>query len=213
MRQDTSQAKYHCYNRAMQRRYVAIIGLVVVLSFAGILLWNSRVNFVPHLISQVVSARGESFPGIDESNLTPAQKRIVSIARTEFMEQPEYTKYTEGNKEAWCADFVSWVYMSAGVPFTNQNSGSWRIPGTYTLRDYLEKEGLLRLAKSDYEPKTGDLMLYDNPNSFGQHVNIVVTVHSDGSVTTIGGNEPGGIRVKTHSAYKEPGFVGYGVLE
>lgn len=55
-------------------------------------------------------------------------------------------------------------------------------------------------------------MLYDNPSPFGQHVNIVLSVNNDGSITTVGGNEPGGIRVKTHVAHTKPGFVGYGIL-
>jgi len=177
----------------------------------GYLLWFSKINVVPHLISVAISSQGEEFPDIDRSELSPTQDSIVMIVEAEFKAQPDYRKYSEGTDEPWCADFVSWVYKSAGVPFSNPNSGSWRIPGTYTLRDYLNDSGRLNDGEA-YRPKTGDLVLYDNPNSFGQHVNIVLSVNEEGSITTVGGNEPGGIRVKTHEADEEPGFVGYGVL-
>lgn len=196
----------------MQKKYILIVALVVLLLTAGLVLWCSRANPAPPQISVVTSAKGEQFPDIDESDLSPVQKKIIDTAKTEFKNQPDYKKYTEGNSEAWCADFVSWVYESAGGAFTNPNSGSWRIPGTYTLREYLSSEDRLRTGGSGYTPKPGDLMLYDNPNSFGQHVNIVLKTNSDGSITTVGGNEPGGIRVKTHNANKEDGFVGYGIL-
>ncbi len=54
-------------------------------------------------------------------------------------------------------------------------------------------------------------MLYDNPSPFGQHTNIVIKNES-GIVTTIGGNEPGGIRIVEHATKDTAGFIGYGVF-
>lgn len=189
---------------------VALVGVLLCICVAG---WQSRLNILPQVVASHLPGKSEKYPDLALDGLTPLQRKIIDITRLEYQGQPNYTKYSEGNREAWCADFVSWVYKTAGVPFTNPNSGSWRIPGTYTLRDYLTGEGRLRSRESNYSPKTGDLMLYDNPNSFGQHVNIVLQVNKDGSITTIGGNEPGGIRVKTHRANGESGFVGYGILK
>ncbi len=152
-----------------------------------------------------------SFPAIDTSQLTPAQQKIVLILKQEFDTQPGGTKYSQGVTEPWCADFASWVYKEANVPFKNPNSGSWRIPGVYTLQEYLQSVGKVRLANSGYTPKVGDLMLYDNPSPFGQHTNIVLK-NDNGVITTIGGNEPGGIRVFVHTDPDNAGFIGYGVL-
>lgn len=195
------------------RKTLIVVALVGVLLCIGIAGWQSRFNLLPQLVASHLPDKSEKYPDLALDSLTPLQRKIIDITKSEFQSQPDYTKYSEGNREAWCADFVSWVYKTAGVSFTNPNSDSWRIPGTYTLRDYLAGEGRLRSENSNYSPKTGDLMLYDNPNSFGQHVNIVLRVNKDGSITTIGGNEPGGIRVKTHRANGESGFVGYGVLK
>ena len=136
----------------------------------------------------------------------------MHILEREYELNPDGTKYSEGIKEPWCADFVSWVYKEADVPLENPNSGYWRIPGTYTLREYYEQTGRFRSPDSNYTPKFGDTMLYDNPSTFGQHVNIVIQ-NNNGIITTIGGNEPGGIRIVTHEVGDTSGFVGYGVLE
>lgn len=68
--------------------------------------------------------------------------------------------------EPWCADFVSWVYKEAGHPLKNPNSGSWRIPGTYTLREYYEAQGAFRPADSGYEPQLGDVAIYEDSPGF-----------------------------------------------
>lgn len=195
------------------QKSLLLVASGAVLLLIGIVGWQSRFNPVPQLMASHLSSKSEAYPEINLADLGPTQKKIVDITKSEFHNQPDYTKYSEGNSEPWCSDFVSWVYKEAGTPMQNPVSGSWRIPGTYTLRDYLVKEGRFKDSEAEYTPHTGDLMLYDNPNPFGGHVNIVLKVNSDKSITTVGGNEPGGIRVKTHKAYLDPGFVGYGTLE
>ena len=195
----------------MTKKYL-IIGAVLLAITGVVWVSMSRFNFFPQLIATTVTPQAaETFPNITTENLTDIQRAIADILRAEYAEQPSGTKYSEGVTEPWCADFVSWVYHEAGVPLANPHSGSWRIPGTYTLREYYESTGTFRPADSDYTPKLGDTMLYDNPNQFGQHVNIVLTVDGD-TITTIGGNEIGKIRVLTHRAHHSSGFIGYGVL-
>lgn len=172
----------------------------------------SRFNPVPQVIhSTVAPQQTEQFPAVDMASLDARQQKIVSLTRQEFQAQPAGTKYSEGVKEPWCADFVSWIMKQADAPLSNPNSGSWRIPGTYTLREYYQSAGKFHAAGTDYQPKIGDIMLYDNPNSFGQHTNIILEIQAD-AITTVGGNEGGSIHVRTHSAMREPGFVGYGAL-
>ena len=188
---------------------IAVLGLAV----ATIFFINSRVNIFPQLIASHVSLNEKvNFPDIDKSGLSNEQLKLIEILKTEYALNPSGTTYSDGVEEAWCADFVSWVFNEAGVPLVNPNSGSWRIPGTYTLREYYESIGELRLADSGYSPKVGDIMLYDNPSPFGQHTNIVIK-KDGGVITTIGGNEPGGIRIFEHTKPDSAGFIGYGVFK
>ena len=202
-------------NHNKNKKIVLIIaGILIVLCLAiGVTLFiNSRFNIIPQLVeSRTSSSERLAFPTIDESNLTEDQIKVVSILKAEYALNPDGTKYSQGVSEAWCADFVSWVFKEAGQPLTNPNSGSWRIPGTYTLREYYESIDKLELEGSEYSPKVGDIMLYDNPSPFGQHTNIVIK-NDNGIVTTIGGNEPGGIRIVIHDKNEAAGFIGYGVF-
>ena len=192
---------------------VSIITIIVLIAGAGLyILSQSRFNPLPQIISsQTATKQKSTFPLIEKGQLSIEQQKVVDILKTEYDLNPPGTKYSEGVEEAWCADFVSWVFNEAGVPLSNPNSGSWRIPGTYTLRDYYESENRLKLADSDYSPKVGDVMLYDNPSTFGQHVNIVLS-NERGVITTIGGNEPGGIRIVEHKQPEGAGFIGYGLF-
>lgn len=198
----------------MKRKYLIVVGVMTaVLLAGGVLFSGSRFNIFPQLFaSWTASAEHAPFPDIKTEGLSEAQKKIVAVAKKEYAAQPDATKYSESEKQPWCANFVSWVYREAGVPLKNPNSGSWRLPGTYTLRDYYEAEGRFKPAQSGYNPKVGDVLLYDNPSTFGQHTNIVIK-YENGRVTTVGSNEPGGIRVLEYSAQNSAGFVGYGVLQ
>jgi hypothetical protein len=180
---------------------------VVILS---IIFVNSRFNPIPQILAGQTSPKERaSFPDIDESQLSEDQISVVRILKTEYAANPPGTKYSEGVNEPWCADFVSWVFNQAGRPLENPNSGSWRIPGTYTLREYYESIDKFIPATSNYTPKVGDIMLYDNPSPFGQHTNIVIK-NDNGVITTVGGNEPGGTRIVKHVEQDKAGFIGYG---
>ncbi len=191
---------------------VLLVGGLVSIVIAGTLFLQSRFNGLPQVASSIVEVNHkESFPEINVANLDSRQQKIVTLLGQEYKAQNKGTKYSGGVEEPWCADFVSWIMNEAGVPLRNPNSGSWRIPGTYTLREYYQAEGKFKPGDSGYQPKIGDVMLYDNPSPFGQHTNIVLK-NDHGVVTTVGGNEPGGIRVYTHHQPDGAGFVGYGTL-
>jgi hypothetical protein len=151
---------------------------------------------------------------MDTRNLDSTQRRIVEIAKQEYIKRPisydaRVLTYTQGVKEAWCADFASWVMLQAGVPFSNPNSGGWRIPGVYTLQEYFESKHMYRPVGS-YHPKAGDVAIY----SHGQgHAAIVLKVQGS-SLTTIGGNETGRVRIDTRPETGASSYdlIGYGVL-
>lgn len=155
---------------------------------------------------------GESaFPDIDTANLSPTRQKIISLAKTEFEAQSAGTKFSQGAKEPWCANFVSYIINQAGAPLKNPHTGGWRIPGTFTLREYYEANGRFKSANSGYQPLPGDVAIYRNSPVFGDHTNIVLK--NDNSVlTTVGGNEANRIRVFVNRDKQYDGLLGYGVL-
>ncbi|MGV0811255.1 CHAP domain-containing protein [Mycolicibacterium boenickei] len=150
------------------------------------------------------------FPSVDHAALSPTQSRIVDVLQAQYEAQPGGSHFSEGIEEPWCADFVSWVLNEAGQPLSNPNSGHWRIPGVYTLQEYYQANG--RFTEPDgYRPHTGDVVLYAEGSPLGLHTNFVVTSDGD-AITTVGGNEEGGIRVHTLDDADLAGVLGYGRL-
>lgn len=95
----------------------------------------------------------------------------------------EVDKYTDGTLEYWCADFVSWVYKTAGKPFTGGASGGWRIASVSGVRAWFEKNGRYTQNGPGVTPKPGDTYMTAGES----HIGIVEKVE-DGKVYTISGN-------------------------
>lgn len=141
---------------------------------------------------------------------------IVAIARAELAKNVKEwdknaLKYTNGNKWAWCASFVSWVYKEAGVPFTGGQDGGWLIPAVVNMKAWFEKNGTyFEVGKGD--PQPGDVAIY--LGSTYSHVNIVEK-YEDGKMTTIGGNQSN--RVTRYPAWKVSehpmDLIGFGRLK
>ncbi len=118
------------------------------------------------------------------------REKIVKIAEQEYnlykdgslKPGTDFTKYTGGTQDQWCAWFVSWVYKQADVPLSSSDEG--RVPLVAKIQSIGEENGSFQYHKNDgsYIPQPGDLAIYG-----AEHVNIVVSI--DGS--TIGGNEGG----------------------
>lgn len=190
---------------ARRRRSLGVAALAaVILVAAGVAWWS------PWRGGALVGTELTSFPAAG-TDLEPTQARILDVLRTEFDAQPSGTKYAEGARESWCADFVSWTLREVGEPLSNPNSGSWRIPGVYTLQEYYESAGRFRPVDSGYVPRTGDVVLYAPGSPFGQHTNFVID-YDAGTLTTVGGNEADAIKAHRFAVADVPELVGYGVL-
>lgn len=184
---------------------VAATIVVVLAMVAGLVWW-----FAPSRLFPWDSA---TFPEIDAARLSETQVRVLDLLEEQHRAQHPGTYYSEGVKEPWCADFVSWIMREAGVPLENPNSGHWRIPGVYTLQEYFDAAGRYESAGSGYVPRVGDVVLYENSVGFGerQHTNIVVAVDGDSAVT-VGGNELGRIRVHDLDWADDGAVMGFGRL-
>lgn len=182
------------------------------MTLRGPKLWLTLCAFGAVIVVSLATLLGKpvAFPQIDRTALDPGQARIVDVLQAQYDAQPGGSHFSEGVEEPWCADFVSWVLNEAGRPLSNPNSGSWRIPGVYTLQEYFQAAG--RFAEPHgYRPQTGDVVMYADGSPLGLHTNFVVTV-DDNAITTVGGNEEGGIRVHTLDDAEIAGILGYGRL-
>ncbi|GGK47777.1 CHAP domain-containing protein [Nocardia camponoti] len=156
-----------------------------------------------------VNDSDQRFPAIESESLDHQQAALVEVLRREHERPGAGPKYAEGVTEPWCADFVSWTMREAGRPLANPNSGSWRIPGVYTLQEYYQSLGRFTRPDVGYRPRTGDVVLYGPGSPMGQHTNIVLRADGD-EITTIGGNELGRVRVQTIKPAEMVDLVGYG---
>lgn len=206
----------------MKIKPIKIILLILCLTAtfgSGFLIW--RVLVAPRVAFNIgTEVRFDE--DFEDLKISESRKRILRVARKEWLAAPrevdakDYyrngTKYNDGEREPWCADFVSWVYREAELALKNPHSGGWRIPGIYTLREYLESIGRFRRADGSYSPLAGDIVIYDN-GVFGGHTNLVYKV-SGNEIWTVGGNENGRIMVrKIDWRERKYGVKGFGTVE
>jgi hypothetical protein len=206
----TTRTKFHMWLWIIIVLAIIAVGVSVYCSFH----WREYANDL-----ELFSQRDDRGPDkeYDYSALSTEQQKLVTILEGEYSTQstspPSGTKYSEGVQESWCADFVSWVMKQYGQPFVNPNSGSWRIPGTYTLKEYFQSKGNWHPYGDGYQPKTGDIAIYDGNGPFGQHTNFVLTYDTGGrTLTTMGGNEMGSIHVQQHRLDDDLKVVGFAEL-
>lgn len=118
--------------------------------------------------------------------------------------------------QAWCADFVSWVYQQAGVPFTEGGDGGWRQAGAASLASWFQKHGTWipnpghAVPVTDPSaPQPGDVVYY--PAGDG-HVNIVVS-YDGKTVKTVGGNQADSVSTVNFDVFGAGPNSGWGRLK
>jgi hypothetical protein len=119
----------------------------------------------------------------------------LGIRETRTNGGPWIGTFTDGNAEAWCADFVSYVLRLAGHPFTGGLSGGWRIAAAAGVRDWFAARG--RYApRTLADPRPGDVVYFRH-----SHVGIVVAVRAT-ALTTIEGNASDAVRQRVYSGWR-----------
>lgn len=160
-----------------------------------------------------------SFPVLDTDTFTVTQQKMLAFMKEEYAKQPAsydatVLTYTEGSKESWCADFISWVRFQADKPLINPETGYWRIPGVQSLRDYYASSDAFHVV-GDYTPKFGDVAFYFGETPDGnnrEHVAFVLGVDGD-TLLTLGGNETaqGILQLRSNKLTEgERGLSGFG---
>ena len=142
---------------------------------------------------------------------TPAGQAMVNLARAEVgvAEQPpgsndsprisQFRQATAGapGPGPWCAYFVSWAARQAGVPIGDSGQG-------YGLVDDVMAWGQRtgKALPAGATPQPGDLIVWD------EHIGIVESVGTDGSIHTIEGNSSDSVARRDYGS-DGGGAVGY----
>lgn len=142
-----------------------------------------------------VSTRA-GFPVIETTGFSATQRRVLALLQQEYQKKPTgydntVLTYTEGFRESWCGDFISWIFRQAGTPYVHPDTKYWRIPGVQTLMAYYRQESAYHEIGDGYTPQMGDVAFYLGETPDGgssEHVAMVLDVRGD-TLVTIGGNE------------------------
>lgn len=147
----------------------------------------------------------------DNASLISGDQRndLISVARNE-LGNTVGSKYTFGRGSvAWCAYFVSWCSRQAGIPVSVIKTAAYARASEFNVSYY---------SPSIYIPQPGDLVFFDWADTSGEwnHVGIVETVNSDGSITTLEGNSSDKVARNTykydgtseHTSYSSISYFG-----
>lgn len=143
-----------------------------------------------------------------DSGLAPDHSRI---GPADGSEDPDFIPDASG---PWDAAFVSWVLNEVGLPVREPRAddpSAWLVRDTLELADAFAARGtyIPAEAEPDYVPQIGDVIFYDYPWPFGEHVNIVVGVIGR-EVRTVGGDELGKVGYARMGLRNRGGILGYG---
>lgn len=161
--------------------------------------------------SETASPQGATnFQAANSCTASGDAAAVIQIAQQELDKHPvEYDanvlRYTDGREEAWCADFLSWVYMTAGTPFTGGQSGGWRIAGSFIPGQATNVVWTSR-SENKFDPKPGDFVLvYSSVSATSGvidgrpvgHTGVIVSVNGD-TIVTIEGNSGNTVKQNTY---------------
>jgi uncharacterized protein (TIGR02594 family) len=102
--------------------------------------------------------------------------------------------------EEWCADFARWIYQRAGAQTAGLSAGA----ASFYRYD------LGRHTWRQTGPRIGDAVVFnlDPTGKTASHVGIIVGVNSNGTITTVEGNEHDRVSVETFTPSSR-GVSGY----
>jgi CHAP domain len=118
-------------------------------------------------------------------------------------ESPRIAEYRSAVQGAvvgpWCADFASWCAAQAGIPLGENGEGFQSVGA---LWEWAERSGRA-IPAGEGSPAPGDLIVWGS-----EHVGIIESVDSDGTIHTIEGNSSDEVAQRTYGP-GESGATGY----
>ena len=208
--------------------WVAVLMACTVLATLGLKFANARLANIPPLAPMMADVgkqeKGQrhalgamqsfglfpiaSLPYIEGGSIVAIAERLERLRIVEVPAGsntgPGIIDFTDGNAEAWCADFVSWVLQAAGRPFTGGASGGWRLAWTLDVRGWFVERGMFR-DRLVADPQPGDVVWF----TFG-HVGIVRRA-TPTTIDTIDGNSNDAVSEHTYHNWRlNPKIGGFG---
>ena len=111
----------------------------------------------------------------------------------------QYRQATAGSGVGpWCAYFVSWAAREAGVPIGDAGQGYGLVDDVWAWGERTGKA----IPAAGATPRPGDLIVWD------EHIGIVESVGTDGSINTIEGNSSDSVARRQYGS-DGGGAVGY----
>ncbi len=194
---------------------------------------NKSSDYVNNASQTINKITSQANPGVDcSAGGSEVGAKIVSVAQAELAlgvrEVPNGSnclpmvnnKYMGGVCQSWCANFVSWVYKTAGVPFTGGVSGGWRLPGVPGLTAWLKANAnWYPNSPGSSTPQPGDVVIFSNSGNNADvsgnldHTGIIETINGT-TITTIEGNSADSLRRNTYTNYPSSNrIIGWGRLK
>lgn len=128
--------------------------------------------------AQSISQAGSSSGSGSSSNVVAFAKKFIGQYNTNG-------QFSNGRIEAYCADFVNYCLKNSGKQALAGGSGY--CPG---IQDWANQNG--RMLNKNANPQPGDAVLFDwNGDGRADHIGLVASVNSDGTVNTVEGNVNG----------------------
>ena len=205
--------------------WIAVLMACAVLATLGLKFANARLATMPQLSPMMAEvgkqATGQrnalgamhsfdlfpvaSLPHIEGGSIVAIAERLERLRIVEVPSGsntgPGIIDFTDGNAEAWCADFVSWVLRAAGRPFTGGASGGWRLAWTLDVRGWFAERGTFR-DRLVADPQPGDVVWFRSG-----HVGIVRRATST-TIDTIEGNSDNAVRARTYEGWRLNSNIG-----
>ncbi|WP_370949935.1 tachylectin-related carbohydrate-binding protein [Amycolatopsis sp. cg5] len=129
----------------------------------------------------------------------PLRAKIAALANGEVgtleAQCDKYHSACDRGALDWCAMFATWSWSAAGVSGVPRDKFIARALGEWGVQRGLFKS---RTGTAHGSPKPGDWVIYGPPDgTTGGHVDVIVAVNPDGTITTVGGNLSDRVRRKT----------------
>jgi hypothetical protein len=134
--------------------------------------------------------------------MTAAGNQIAAVAQSQVGNTSGW-QYTNGQNQAWCDDFASWVLQKAGY----QGYGSQAyVPSSV---NWAKQNGLWIPNGNGAAPQKGDLVVFDwNGDGTADHIGVVTGVNQNGTISVVSGNTDA--YGKTGGESSNSGAVGVG---
>ena len=112
----------------------------------------------------------------------------------------QYRQATAGSGVGpWCAYFTSWAARESGVPLGDSGQGFGRVDDVYA---WAQRAGKAVPNGPGVQPQPGDLIVWD------EHIGVVESVGTDGTINTIEGNSSDQVSQRTYAPGARPA-IGY----